>query len=78
MPRIGIGWSQQRSDGSYLNDLEPSEVLVPQLFGCIYSILDLSAGNTSNLGEPVGFTPAFDLTLPFFSACMLFDDQPAS
>ena len=77
MPRIGIGWSQQRSDGPYLNDLEPSEVLVPQLFGCIYSILDPSAGNTSNPGEPVGFTPAVGLTLPFFSA-YAFIDQPAS
>ena len=36
MPRIGIGWSQQRSDDPYLNELESSEVLVqqqwPQLF----------------------------------------------
>ena len=79
MPRIGIGWSQQRSDGPYLNELEPSEVLVPQLFGCIYSILNPLAGNTSNPGEPVGFTPAVGLTLPFFSACMcVFDDQLAS
>ena len=73
MPRIGIGWSLERSDGPYLNDLEPSEVLVPQLFGCIYSILDPSAGNTSNPGEPVGFTPAVGLTLPFFSACAFID-----
>ena len=46
MSRLGIGWSQQRSDGPYLNELEPSEVLVPQPFRCcIYSILDPSVGN---------------------------------
>ena len=46
MPRIGIEWSQQRSNGSYLNELESFEVLVPQLFRCcIYSILDSLVGN---------------------------------
>ena len=60
------------SDGPYLNDLKPSEVLVPQLFGCIHSILDPSAGNTSHPGDPVGVTPAVGLTLPFFSPCMHF------
>ena len=45
MPRIGIGWSLERSDGPYLNDLGSFEVLISQLFGCIYSILDPSVGN---------------------------------
>ena len=34
---------------------------------------------SSNPEEPVGFTPAINLTLPFFSTCIcVFDNQPAS
>ena len=53
--------------------------IIGALIKDVPTIIKRSSWQPSNPGEPVRFTPAVGLTLPFFPACMcVFDNQPAS
>ena len=76
MPRIGIGWSQQRSDGPYLNDLGSSEVLVQQQWPHSFNSWSISWQHIISRGSSGSHSSRWPYTSVFLTRIHSFLDGP--